>query len=80
VGLTVGAGAQYALFQSATTGLSFQVSADVGVLSKKLVYALLGGVSMSFGHSESYYVAPGGLGDALPFDLPLPAIVTGVRP
>ena len=77
VGLAIGGSVKYALFSSASQGVSFTVDTTVGVLNKKLVYSMTGGITMMFGHAESYYVAPGGLGDALPFDLPLPDLVTG---
>ncbi len=71
----VGGTLAYTMFESVSHGVTFSASSDVGWLDDRFVYSVLGGISMTFGIRESYYVAPGDLGPALPFDLPLPTTV-----
>ena len=78
ISLGIGTKAKYTLFTSATRGLDFILDGSVGLLNNNsMVYAVVAGIAFSFGRGQSFFVAPGDLGAALPFDLPLPAYVTG---
>jgi hypothetical protein len=77
IAFSLGVGGKVSWYQTASQGWSLFVDSDAGMLDKKLVYAAVAGVRVEIGNMEAYYVAPGDLGDALPFDFPMPGLVTG---